>query len=67
MQLYIITMHTTLQEDVGRTEYLKIKQSVTPDFSFAFSGLVVSVTNLWLAASPDGLVYDPQAEIHPRV
>ena len=48
-----------LQEDVSRTEYLKVKQSVSPDFSFASSGLVVSVTNPWLAASPDGLVYDP--------
>ena len=55
-----------LQEDVSRTEYLKVKQSVTPDYSFASSGLVGSVTNLWLAASPDGLVYDPQAEIYPQ-
>ena len=51
-----------LQEDVSRMEYLKVKQSVSPHFLFAYSGLVVSVTNLWLAASPDGLVYDPMAD-----
>ena len=51
-----------LQENVSRTEYFKVKQSVSPHFSFAYSGLVVSVTNLWLAASPDGLVYDPLAD-----
>ena len=51
-----------LQEDVSRMEYLKIKQAISPDFSLANSGLVVSVANPWLAASPDGLIYDPQAD-----
>ena len=50
-----------LQEDVNRIEYLKLKQAISPDFSIANSGLVVSVANPWLAASPDGLVYDPKA------
>ena len=50
-----------LQEDVSRLVYLKVKQSVSPHFLLAFSGLVVSVTNSCLAASPDGLVYNPQA------
>ena len=52
-----------LQEDISRKEYLKVKQSVhvSPHFSFAYSRLVVSVTNPWLAASPDGLVYDSLA------
>ena len=51
-----------LQEDVSRTEYLKVKQAISPEFSLANSGLVVSVANPWLAASPDGLVYDPKAD-----
>ena len=51
-----------LQEDVSRTEYLKLKQAaISPDFSIANSGLVVSVANPWLASSPDVLVYDPKA------
>ena len=41
-----------LQEDVSRTEY---KQVISSNLSLANSGLVVSVTNPWLAASPDGL------------
>ena len=51
-----------LQEDVNWTEYLKVKQSVSPHFLFAYSGLVVSVTNQWLAASLDGLAYNPQTD-----
>ena len=51
-----------LQEDVSRMEYLKVKQAISPDLSISNSGLLVSVTNPWLAASPDGLVYDPQAD-----
>ena len=52
-----------LQEDVSRTEYLKLKQAaISPDFSIANSGLVVSVTNPRLAASPNRLVYDPKTD-----
>ena len=51
-----------LQEDVSRTEYLKVKQAISPKFSLVNSRLVVSVANPWLTASPDGLVYDPQAD-----
>ena len=53
-----------LQEDVSQAEYLKLKQAISPEFSLANSGLVVSVANPWLAASPDGLVYDPKADPH---
>ena len=51
-----------LQEDVSQGEYLKVKQAISPEFSLVNSGLVVSVANPWLAASPDGLVYDPKAD-----
>jgi len=48
-----------LQEEDSRKEYLKVKQTISPDFAFESSGLVVSVSYPWLAASPDGLVFDP--------
>ena len=51
-----------LQGDVSQTEYLKVKQAISPEFFLANSGLVVSVANPWLATSPDGLVYDPKAD-----
>ena len=48
-----------LQEDVGRSEYLKLKQIDSLGYSVTKSGLVISLEHPWLAASPDGLVYDP--------
>ena len=49
-----------LQEDVSRSEYLKLKQIDSPaGYSVTKSGLVISLEHPWLAASPDGLVYDP--------
>ena len=49
-----------LQEDVSRSEYLKLKQIDSPaGYSVTKTGLVISLEHPWLAASPDGLVYDP--------
>ena len=50
-----------LQEDVSRSEYLKLKQIDSPaaGYSVTKSGLVISLEHPWLVASPDGLVYDP--------
>ena len=48
-----------LQEDVSRREYLKVP---SPDLTITTSGLVVSDENPWLAASPDGLVFDPKED-----
>ena len=48
-----------LQEDVSKSKYLEIKKINSVDFSVSKSGLVISLKHPWLAASPDGLVYDP--------
>jgi len=48
-----------LQEDFSRQKYLEVKKLDSPGFSISKSGLVVSLEHPWLAASPDGLVYDP--------
>jgi len=48
-----------LQEDVSKSKYLEIKKINSVDFSVSKSGLVISLKHPWLAASPDGLAYDP--------
>jgi len=48
-----------LQEDSTNGKYLEEKQKNSPDITTCQSGLVISLDNPWLAASPDGLVYDP--------
>ena len=48
-----------LQEPRSQSRYIQLKSS---DLKVHTSGLVVSVTHPWLAASPDGLVTDPQEE-----
>ena len=45
--------------DVSRLKYLEIKKVNSPGFSVTKSGLVISLKHPWLAASPDGIVYDP--------
>jgi len=37
---------------------LEVKKLDSPDLSISKSGLVVSLKHSWLAANPDGLVYD---------
>ena len=48
-----------LQEEATNTQYLKEKHRTSLDLSTSLSGLTLSPDNPWLAASPDGLVYDP--------
>ena len=48
-----------LQEDVSRSKYLEVKKVSSPDLLVSKSGLVISHKHPWLAASPDGFVYDP--------
>ena len=48
-----------LQESLTNEQYLKCKQTESPDISTTSTGLVISIDHPWLAASPDGLVHDP--------
>ena len=48
-----------LQERSTNEQYLKSKQKESPNISTTSTGLVISINHPWLAASPDGLVYDP--------
>ena len=48
-----------LQEGSTNEQYLNYKRKESPDISTTQTGLVVSTEHPWLAASPDGLVYDP--------
>jgi len=47
------------QEAATNLQHLQIKREVSPDVSTCQTGLVISLANPWLAASPDGLVFDP--------
>lgn len=47
-----------VQEESTNSKYLEVKRT-SPDITTCQSGLVISLDNPWLAASPDGLVYDP--------
>ena len=42
-----------------KEQYLEYKNKESPGISAIPIGLVVSIEHPWLAASPDGLVYDP--------
>ena len=48
-----------LQEESTKEQYLECKRKVSPDISAIPTDLIVSIECPWLAASPDGLVYDP--------
>ena len=47
------------QEEASREKYKEVMLTSSADYSVVQCGLVVSVKYPWLAASPDGLVYDP--------
>ena len=49
-----------LQEETTNSKYLEAMRKSSPDITTNQSGLVISLANPWLAASPDGLVYDPK-------
>ena len=49
----------------GRCQLAWIFKGQTSHFTLESGGLVVSVSNQWLATNPDGLVFDPLEE-HPQ-
>ncbi len=55
------TMYGMLMEDVAQQKYVEKQQQNHPGLKTEPSGLVVSLENPWLAASPDGRVTDPSA------
>ena len=58
----LYTMYGTLMEDTARQEYISHQQrSGHPGLITEDSGLVISMDNPWMAASPDGRVQDPTA------
>ena len=50
------------REEDSNKEYLKIKKESSPNISTSTCGLVVSISNPWLGASPDRLVHDPASD-----
>ncbi len=50
-------MYGTLMEEKGREEYTAHQQNSHPGLTTEMSGLVTSIDNPWLAASPDGVPY----------
>ena len=53
------TMYRILREDAAKEKYVAEQQANHPGLNTKPSGLVVSLENPWLAASPDGTVLDP--------
>ena len=55
------TRYGTAKEEEARQEYITYKRrNGHPDLNVETCGLFVSLTTPWLAASPDGTVYDPE-------
>ncbi len=55
------THYGTAKEQETRQEYITYQQrNGHPDLSVETCGLFISLTTPWLAASPDGTVYDPK-------
>jgi len=53
----ITTIWRNLQD--SNREYLRIKKESSPSISISKCGLIVSVNNPWLGASPDQMVHNP--------
>ena len=55
----VATNWGTFREEDSNKEYLRKKREQSPNISTSKSGLVVSLRDPWLGASPQRLVYDP--------
>ena len=54
-------MYGITTEEKARQEYITYKQRTdNPDWNVDKCGLFVSLIDPWLAASPDGIIYDPR-------
>ena len=58
------TMYGTLMEDKAREDYIAYQHKENhPGMTITKCGLVVSMANPWLAASPDGVVHDSNSTL----
>ena len=57
------TMHGMLMEDTAQQIYTEKQQECHPGLNTESSGLVITLDNPWLAASPDGKVNDLRASL----
>ena len=55
----VATNWGTFQEEDNNKEYLRKKRDQSPNISTGKCGLIISVSDPWLGASPDRLVHDP--------
>ena len=58
LQGNVATNWGTFREEDSNKEYLRKKREQSPNISTSKSGLIVSLRDPWLGASPDRLVYD---------
>ena len=63
-----IMKHGTQHEPVARSKYYEIlKLKLKRDISIRETGIVMQPLLFWLAASPDGMVYDRNFDNTPRL
>ena len=57
----VATLYGTTPEEKARHAYITYQRRTdNPDWNVNKCGLFVSLIDTWLAASPDGIIYDPR-------